>query len=68
VGEGCEVVSPSLEFSGFINVGERLGVALQIAECSAKLCVIVSYEVWRVLYQSRGGQGGAGAVTRYDRL
>ena len=55
--ERDEVVRPSRELSGFIRVGEELGVALRITKSPAKLCVIIGYEVFRILVQV-GGMGG----------
>ena len=58
-GEGGKVVSPSPEFSGFIGVGKEFRIPLRIAERLDKLRVVVGYEVFRVLMQDGGGQGGA---------
>lgn len=58
-GEGGKVVGPSPEFSGFIGVGKEFRIALRITERLDKLRVVVGYEVFRVLMQDGGGQGGA---------
>ena len=44
-------------------MGEELWVALQITKSPAKLSVIIGNEVFRILVQVEGGEGGAWALS-----
>jgi len=57
-GEGGEVVCPSPELSAVIRVGEELRIAFGVTKYPAKICVVVSYVVFRVHMQGRGRGGG----------
>ena len=51
------MISPFSELTGFAGVGEDLCVALRVKESPAKLCVVVTDEVFRILIWV-GGRGG----------
>jgi len=61
-GEGGDVIRPSSELSGFVKVGQQLGIAFRISKGSLKLGVVVGYDVFRVLMQDRGRGGGSSGL------
>ena len=57
-GERGQVISPSPELTSYIGVGEKLCVALWVPESPAKLCIVVTDDVFRILVWVEGRGGG----------
>ena len=63
-GERCEVVTRTSAFSGFVGLGEPLGILLGVPASLANLCMIEGYEVFRILSCCRGVEvGGVRALS-----